>query len=302
MNFDFIGRSKMWAAISCAVIIVAIAALAIRGLNFSVEFTGGTSMNVKYAQRPDTGKVRDSLSKFGLQKSIIQPVGTKDMLIRFAQPGMSTKEAFTQQQKVQQTLEKQFKVKDITVEQVGPEWGKLITNAAIIAFLLSMIALLIYISIRFEYKMAVSALVALAHDLIITVGIYALVGREISPATIAALLTITGYSLYDTIVVFHKIIENSKNIQKETYGGMANRSINQVILRSINTSITTTLPVLAVLLFGGETLKNFAFALLIGLLTGAYSSLFVAPEILAFWKDTEPRYAQLKRKYGSYSG
>lgn len=307
MNFDFIGRSKIWAAVSGTVILIAIVALLARGINLSIEFTGGTSMNVKFIERPDISKVRDSISKFGLSKSIIQPVGAKDMLIRFSQVSRKT------QNNVQVQLKKDFKIKDIGIEQVGPEWGSQITNSILGnwwnpadwkdnglilgALFLSLASILIYISLRFEFKMAVSAILALAHDLIITVGVYALVGREMSPATIAALLTITGYSLYDTIVVFHKIIENSKNIQRETYGSMVNRSINQTVIRSMNTTITTTLPVLSVLIFGGVTLQDFAFALLIGLLTGAYSSLFVAPELLTVWKNTEPRYAQLKKKY-----
>lgn len=298
MNFDFIGRTKTWAALSGIIIIISIAALVVRGVNLSVEFTGGTSINIKFLKgSPSVADVRNSLGEFGLQKSIIQPVGKTEMLIRFSQKGMSNEEALTQQQKVQGVLENTFPIKDISIEQVGPEWGALITRAAIIALILSLTSILIYISLRFEFKMAVSAIIALAHDLIITIGIFALFGRELSPATIAALLTITGYSLYDTIVVFHKIIENSKNIQKDTYGRMVNRSINQVIMRSINTSLTTTLPVVAVLIFGGETLKDFAFALLIGLITGAYSSVFVAAEILSAWKETEPRYANLKRKY-----
>lgn len=297
MKIDFIGRTKIWAAVSGAVIIISVVALVAIGLNFSVEFTGGTSLDIKFKQRPPIKKVRDTLGKFGLQKSIIQPVGSSNMLIRFRQPGLTQKKALAQQEKVQNTIKKSFKVIDINAEQVGPEWGALITNAALLALFLSLAGILIYISLRFEFKMAVSAIAALFHDIAITIGIYALVGREVSPATVAAILTITGYSLYDTIVVFHKIVENSKTIQKDTYANMANRSINQVLMRSINTSLTTTLPVIAVLVFGGETLKDFAFALLIGLITGAYSSIFVAPEILTIWKETEPRYANLKRKY-----
>ena len=291
MNIDFIGRIRIWAAISGVIILISVIAFFARGLNFGVEFTGGTSIDIKFKQRPPVAQIREDLGNFHLEKSIIQPVGSKNTLIRFGESGRKL------EMKVVSSLKKIFKVQDVSVQQVGPEWGKQITNAAIIALFLSLAGILIYISLRFEFKMAVSAILALAHDIIITVGIYALVGREVAPATIAALLTIMGYSLYDTIVVFHKIVENSKNLQKETYGGMVNRSINQVLTRSINTSLTTLLPVVAVLLFGGETLKNFAFALMIGLITGAYSSIFIAPEILTIWKEIEPRYANLKRKY-----
>lgn len=142
--------------------------------------------------------------------------------------------------------------------------------------------------------MAVCAVVALFHDILITVGVYALVGREVTPYTVAALLTILGYSLYDTIVVFHRIRENSAHLIKETYGGMVNKSVNQVLIRSINTSVTTLLPVVCVLLIGGETLKDFAFALFVGIASGTYSSIFTASPLLAVWKEREPRFKALK--------
>ncbi len=146
--------------------------------------------------------------------------------------------------------------------------------------------------------MAVSAIVAVVHDVLITVGIYALVGREVTPNTVAALLSILGYSLYDSIVVFHRIVENTPRIGKRPYSGMVNDSINQVLVRSINTTFTTLFPVVALLLIGGETLKDFAFALTVGLIAGAYSSIFVASPLLSFWKEFEPRYRNLKLKYG----
>ena len=292
-NFDFIGRSKIWAIISSTLILASIISLIFIGLHFSVEFTGGTSIEVIFKKRPSTSEIRKEISKIGLENSIIQPVGNKNMFIRFSKSDYKT------QKSIMKVFEDKFGINSdaMSVEQVGPEWGTVIKNAALLALLLSIGALLIYISIRFEFKMAVSALVALLHDIIITLGVYALTGRDVAPATVAAVLTIMGYSLYDTIVVFHKIVENSKNIQKESYGSMVNRSVNQVLVRSINTSITSVLPVFAVLLFGGETLKDFAFALLIGLVSGTYSSIFVASPLLAFWKEFEPRYANLKRKY-----
>jgi len=168
-----------------------------------------------------------------------------------------------------------------------------------IAFFLSILAILLYVSLRFEYKMSVMAIVALVHDIIITLGIYALSGLEVTPNTVAALLTILGYSLYDTIVVFHRIKENSQNLQKQSFMSMANESINEVFVRSLNTTITSLIPVLVMLFFGGPTLKDFAFALTIGLAVGAYSSIGVAAPLYAMWKETEPKYKALAKKYAN---
>jgi SecD/SecF fusion protein len=162
-------------------------------------------------------------------------------------------------------------------------------------------AILFYTSLRFEYKMSVTAVIALIHDVIIVLGVYALSGREITPNTIAALLTIMGYSIYDTIVVFHRMRENSQRLVKQSFMSMANESVNQVIVRSMNTSITSLLPVLVLFFFGGETLKDFAFALVVGLLAGAYSSIGVASPIYAMWKEREPKFQALKKKYAKAS-
>jgi preprotein translocase subunit SecF len=155
------------------------------------------------------------------------------------------------------------------------------------------------VTFRFELKMAVGALAAMIHDVVITAGVYALTGREVSPATVIAILTILGFSLYDTVVIFDKVKENTENpamLAKDTYEGVANTSMNQVLMRSVNTSLVVVLPVLSLLLFGGETLKDFAFAMLIGVITGAYSSIFVATPILAVLKEREPRYRQLRAR------
>jgi SecD/SecF fusion protein len=201
------------------------------------------------------------------------------------------------QKNVLGVFESNFGIKEVRyIQSVGPGWGVHVTRAAITALILSLGSLLIYISIRFEYKMAVSAIIALFHDILITIGIYALVGKEVTPNTIAALLTILGYSLYDTIVVFHRILENSTRIGKRTYSVMVNDSINQVLVRSLNTTFTTLLPVIALLSFGGETLKDFAFALFVGVASGAYSSIFTASPILAVWKEKEPKYKSLRKR------
>ena len=294
-DIDFIGRTKIWFAISATVILIGLVGLGAKGLNFGIDFKGGTSFEVKMSKPIGVLDARHELKKLGLENAIVQPVGKNQMLIRTQAIGAD------EQAKVKRDISDRFGVKpgEINVQSVGPGWGQEITNAALRALAVAIGGLLVYISLRFEFKMAVAAIVALVHDILITIGIYALVGREVNPNTIAALLTILGYSLYDTIVVFHRIKENSAKMAKETYSSMANRSINQVLIRSINTTMTTILPVTAILFLGGETLKDFAFALFIGIASGAYSSIFVATPLLALWKEREPQYQVLRRKYGA---
>lgn len=293
MKINFVGRKKIWFAFSGVLIVAGLVILVIKGLSFGIEFKGGTSLDVKFEKPVAVGEVRKVLSKYGLKNAVIQPAGRSEMLIRTVRLSKS------KETDIRKALDEKLGVAEVRyVQTVGPGWGKHITRRAIYALLVSLLAILGYISFRFEFKMAVCAVVALFHDILITVGVYALVGREVTPYTVAALLTILGYSLYDTIVVFHRIRENSAHLIKETYGGMVNKSVNQVLIRSINTSVTTLLPVVCVLLIGGETLKDFAFALFVGIASGTYSSIFTASPLLAVWKEREPRFKALKDKYG----
>ena len=186
------------------------------------------------------------------------------------------------------------------VTTIGPDWGASVVEQSLLAFIVSLALIILYITARFrDYKMGVSAVIALIHDLIIVLGIYVLIGHEVTPNTIAALLTILGYSLYDTVVVFHRINENMKDDSvKCTFNSMANHAVNEVLIRSLNTSITSLIPVVAMLLFGGETLKDFALAMTIGLVCGCYSSIAIATPIYAWWKTREPKYAKLQKKFG----
>jgi preprotein translocase subunit SecF len=179
------------------------------------------------------------------------------------------------------------------VSDVGPGWGGQVSRQALIAVLVFILAIMVYISIRFEFKMAVTAIIEITHDLIITIGVFALSGREVTPATVIAVLTILGYSLYDTIVVFDRIKENADLLTRQsrkTYSDVVNDSVNQVLARSINTSLTTLIPIVSILIFGGATLQAFAFPLFIGVFAGTYSSIILAPPILSIWKETEPKY------------
>lgn len=307
-KIDFIGRKKIWFTISATIIVIGFIVIAVKGLNFGVEFSGGNLFDVKFREVPTVAQVRTTLDPLGLGASVIQPIGKgNELLIRTSRLPRDV------QIKVVDALKAQFKVEDVGIVDVGPGWGSQVTNGAIKALIGSLLLLLIYISFRFEYKMAVVVIVALFHDLLIVLGIYALVNaghdtlariglgflpREITPNTVAAILTILGFSLYDTIIIFHRIRENTANIGKRTYSEMVNSSINQVLMRSINTSIVEYIPVIVLIFIGGETLKDFAFALGLGLASGAYSSIFIASPILAMWKEIEPRNRVLRERYG----
>ncbi|MHB0976996.1 MAG: protein translocase subunit SecF [Candidatus Aquicultorales bacterium] len=294
-DFDFMGRMKIWFAISAVLLTLAALGMGVRGLKLGIEFDKGTSFEIAKAKNMTVESVRDEMKRQGLSHAVIQPINRgSQMLIR-------TKTLSSSEQiKVKDQLAKKFKVdeKAITIQSVGPAWGEEIRQSAYRALFAAIIGLLVYITIRFDFKMAVGAIAAIFHDLSITAGIYALVGREVNPNTIAALLTILGYSLYDTIVVFHRIKENSAGIGKETYTSMVNRSVNQVFVRSINTAVTTMITVTAILLLGGETLKDFAFALFVGLAASSYSSIFVATPIMTLLKELEAANKTLRRKYG----
>ncbi|MBA4370126.1 MAG: protein translocase subunit SecF [Coriobacteriaceae bacterium] len=295
---DFMGNKKWLFILSGVVLAIGIAAIIVRGLTFGIEFRGGTVIYLKDAQKVTTEQVRKALEAAdleGARNANIQPTDEGGYIVRLAEPDADRANAAFAE--VVSALKLPVQEKDVTT--IGPGWGRNITDKALLALMVSIIAILLYISVRFEYKMSVTAVVALVHDALIVLGIYALSGREITPNTFAALLTILGYSLYDTIVVFHRIRENTQRLVKQSFMRMANDSINQVLVRSINTSLTAIIPMATLFFFGGETLRDFAFALLVGLISGAYSSVAVASPIYAIWKETEPRYQALKKRYGS---
>jgi SecD/SecF fusion protein len=291
-QIDFLGHRLYFAIFSGIMLVVAIGALAIVGLNFGIEFQGGTVMIFQTSTEIKTVDVRDALAEEGIDGATVQPLEDEGYLVRTSTTDVQV--AADTFDGVVETLGLEEQQPNVTT--IGPNWGANITNRALLALLLSIGAIVIWISIRFEYKMSVAAVAAVLHDVTITLGIYALLGREVTPSTIAALLTILGYSIYDTIVVFHRIKENSQRLVKTTFMEMANESLNQVFMRSINTSLTSLIPVLCLLFFGGETLTDFALALALGLLLGAYSSIGVATPIYATWKSREPKYQALSKK------
>lgn len=297
-NIDFMGNRRIMFAISIVLLVVSIGALGFRGLKFGIEFSGGTVINVTDAGAVTEGQISKAFVESGIKNPNVQGSvvnGVRGFIIRtdVTDPIVANADA----SKVAKATGLQSDSFQVTT--IGPGWGKNITNSATLAFALSIIAILLYVSLRFEYKMSITAIVALIHDIIITLGIYALAGLEVTPNTVAALLTILGFSLYDTIVVFHRIKENSQGLVKQSFMSMANESINEVLVRSINTTLTSLIPVVVMLFFGGSTLKDFAFALSIGLFSGAYSSIGVAAPLYAIWKETEPKYKALAKKFAS---
>ena len=297
LNIDFMGKRFWFLGFSAFLMVLSIGALGIRGLEFGIEFQGGTVITFIETEGVSVDQMRGAFDAQDISTAQIQSTEGGGFIVRTTESDPDT--ANEVYRAVVEDLGLSAQAGDVTT--IGPGWGRNITNAALLALLLSITAILFYTSLRFEYKMAGAAVAALIHDVVLTLGIYALVGRELTPNTIAALLAIMGYSIYDTIVVFHRMRENSQRLVKQTFMSMANDSINQVIMRSINTSLTSLLPPLVMLFFGGETLKDFAFALVIGLLAGAYSSIGVASPIYAMWKEREPKFQALKKRYANMS-
>lgn len=301
-DINFLGYRRIFLAVAAALIAVSFVIVGVRGLNFGIEFVGGTSISFHATGDVTTEQMRSALTDAGEPDAVVQTTnsdGEEGFLVRTTTT--SAEDATARANQVADELG--LSTDSFEVTTIGPDWGASVVQSSLIAFLVSIVLIIIYIAIRFEYKMGVTAIVALLHDLILVMGVYALVGREVNPNTIAALLTILGYSLYDTVVVFHRINDNMKTDDvKCTFMTMANHSINQVLVRTINTTLTSLIPVLAMLLFGGETLKDFAFAMVIGLLCGSYSSIAIASPLYAMWKTREPRYAKLVRKYGPEVG
>jgi SecD/SecF fusion protein len=295
-RIDFMGRRNVFFAVSGALFVLAIVVLLVKGLAFGVEFQGGTVMTLTARDGVSVEQVRDALEGAGVPDSdnaTIQSTNVGTFIIRTAEPDATAAESAADAVIASLELPEQ----NPSVTTIGPGWGENVTRSAVVALAVSIIGVLLYASVRFEYKMSVSAVLALVHDTVIVLGVYALAGREVTPNTIAALLTILGYSLYDTIVVFHRIRENATGLVRRSFMEMTNDSINQVLMRWVNTGLIQVIPVLSLLFFGGETLRDFAFAMAIGLVAGAYSSIGFASPFYAVWKEREPRFQALKKKY-----
>ena len=300
-NFDIIGRSWRWAILSGAVILLGVIALGVRGLNLGIDFKGGTQWELTAA-----GSVHLSS---GSIRNVAQPIVGDTTVLIVGNHQVRVQAKSTSPAKQTQVIDAlarygHVSASKVSVTDVGPTWGKQVSSKALKALVAFFILIALYLSFRFEFKMAAAAIIAVVHDIIVTVGVYAITGFEVTPATVIAFLTILGFSLYDTVVVFDKVKDNVPTlgtIKGDTYSLMVNRSMNQVLMRSLNTSFVALLPVASLLvvgsgIFGALALREFALALFVGLLTGAYSSIFVATPILAWWKEREPRYRSMRER------
>ncbi len=301
-DFNLVGKRKIFLTISAVLVVASICVIGFKGLQFGIEFVGGTSITFHDTGDVTLEELRSAFDEAGEGDATLQTTNTDGA------EGFLARMTVTDAQEATDIANEIADKFDLTSENfevttIGPDWGASVINQSLLAFVVSLLLIIIYIAIRFEFKMGVVAVIVLLHDLLIVVGVYALVGREFTPNAVAALLTIIGYSLYDTVVVFHRINENAKSLNiKCSFYTMANLSVNQVLIRSLNTSITSLVPVLAMLFFGGETLQDFAFAMAIGLIIGCYSSIAVGTPLYAMWKSREPKYKKLEKKYGSTIG
>jgi preprotein translocase subunit SecF len=304
-SVDFVGRKRTWFTVSLVVIVLGLGSLGIRGFNLGIDFKGGSSWEV---QSPHTSisAITSAATKAGLTVPTVEKLGSQTYQVTADINSLSSTAQTALSNKVADYMAKTAGVNynQISINTVGPTWGGQITNRALEALIVFFIAVVAYISIRFEPKMAVAAFIAMVHDLLVTVGVYSLFGFQITPDTVIAILTILGYSLYDTVVVFDRVRDNAGGILKSgdlSYGEMVNLSMNQTLARSINTSLVAILPVLAVLLVGADilgatTLQNYGLALFVGLTSGAYSSIFIASPLLAWMKEREPRFREMAER------
>jgi preprotein translocase subunit SecF len=306
-SIDFVGRRRVWYAASGVIIIAAVLGLYFRGLNFGIEFVGGAQYTVTVPHNEVTqanaDELRNAVANTGIpaaQQVTVTTAGQSSLIVQTKPVTPS------ESNQIESTIEKTVGVNqgDISTDQIGPSWGKEVAKRSVLGLIvfLILVVLLIWAYFR-QWKMSVAAMVALAHDLVITVGIYALSGFEVSPATVTGVLTILGFSLYDTVVVFDKVRENTKNLREVhmTYPEAANLAVNQTLVRSINTSIVALIPVGALLYvgtvqLGSGPLKDLALALFVGLAAGAYSSIFIATPLLAHLKSLEPDVQELERR------
>lgn len=309
-SFDFIGNRRWWFAISGLIILAGVLSLSTRGLNLGIDFKGGTSWTVPSQTLTVTQAAAVAKANGVSQPTVVeltnQITHEKQIEVQADLNSLSTSQHQATVTAVQNALAHAGGVSSSTVSvtDVGPTWGGQVTDKAVEALILFFIAVAVYISFRFEFKMAVAALAAVVHDLLVTVGIYSLTGFQVTPDTVIAVLTVLGYSLYDTVVVFDRIGENAKGLGasgRVSYSDMVNLSMNQTLARSINTSLVAIIPVLSVLIvgsviLGATTLQSFGLALVIGLTSGAYSSIFIASPLLALMKEREPRYVTIRQR------
>lgn len=299
MSWNIVGNRRRWYVASAVILLLAIVGLLTRGLNLGIEFKGGAEFSVPRAACSVTD-VRQAVESQNVGQVLVTETGNSQ--IRVQTPALETETSNAVIGALADTC--QVSRGDVKVQIVGPSWGGEITKKALMALLVFLIAVSVFLSIYFEWRMALAAFVALVHDMVITIGIYALIGFEVTPATVIGFLTILGYSLYDTVVVFDKVKENTRGIagqSRRTYSEAANLALNQTLVRSLNTSLTTLLPIASILfigamLLGAGTLQDLALALFVGTAAGTYSSVFVATPFLCDIKERQPEMKAVARR------
>jgi preprotein translocase subunit SecF len=299
VSYDFIGHRRRWYAISGVFVVICIASMLIRGFQFGIDFKGGAEFDFP-ANGHTVAQARSALDGTGIQVEVAQSLSASTPTIRIQTKPITE----AQSEHVITVLQQKFNTQNVNSTSFGASWGSSVTTKSVEGLIVFLVLVMIYISLRFEPKMAAAAIVALLHDLIVTAGVYSLVGFEVTPATVIAVLTILGFSLYDTVVVFDKVRENTAGLViagRKTYTQAANEAVNQTLMRSINTSLIALLPVASLLfigagLLGAGTLKDLALAQLVGLASGAYSSIFVATPLLVDFKEREPQMKALRTK------
>ncbi|GMQ85462.1 MAG: protein translocase subunit SecF [Acidimicrobiia bacterium] len=297
-DFDFVATARRTLVVSAVLVVVSLLLLLVRPLNLSIDFSGGTVIVVENQADASIEEVRGAMAEIGLGGARVQLTGEGFIRVQTEALAPDAQDELILSAAVVAGVD----VNEVTVSAVGPTFGAEVTRRALEALVIFLIVVTLFIAWRFEWKMAVAALVALFHDLAITGGIFALFQFTVSPATVIAILTIMGYSLYDTVVVFDKVDENVElSEDRHTYTEIVNTSMNQVLMRSINTSLTSLLPVGSLLLigsfaFGAATLREFALALFIGITLGTYSSIFIAAPVLALWKEREEDWTRVRKR------
>ncbi len=302
-HFDFMGASRWFFTISGVILLVGALALATKQLNLGIDFKSGTRVEVALVKQTDEEAVRETLDSAGISGGEVQKVSNPGLGDNAYLIQSKTLEP-SQINKLQKELEKEYGIQSngFNSTSVGPTFGTTVANSARNALIFSLLIICAYIAFRFDPKFAVPVLIAIFHDILITAGIYSLTGREVSSGTVAAFLTILGYSLYDTIIVFDRIRENMPRMPRAAFSQIVNRSMSEVLTRSLATSFTTLLSVGALLIFGGATLQDFAFAMMVGIVSGTYSSIFIASPVLTAWKEREPGFIRRRERIVAIDG
>lgn len=293
IQHDYIGKRRIWFVLSAIVLAVAAASLGIRGLNLGIDFEGGTELSFKTPQPVALENVREQTGKIGQANAQILGVGEEIGDQRYREFSIKTEDlAPGEQTRLQRGLEQELEITNFGSTTVSASFGAQIARSAIYAVIFSLLLVVLYITFRFQWKFALATIAAMLHDILIAVGIYSVAGLEVTSATVAAILTVLGYSIYDTIIILDRVRENMPLMRRATFQTIGNVSLWETIRRSLATTFITLLPISALYLFGGETLKDFAFALLVGIGSGAYSSIFIAAPLVAWLKEREPEYAR----------